>query len=137
MLFLGGKRKKKKQRQRQRQLNQSLRPPGYAPAFGSAVAFGPTCCGTASDRALKRGGSRFCAILHLRGRMWIEGARGVWVGGDTPHVSDDEAVANMGHPYTEQSSRIAVSEMLDPTLGAKCAPKMGLLVCDGAVWVGI
>ena len=30
--------------------------------------------------------------------MWIEGARGVWVGGDTPHVSDDEAVANMGHP---------------------------------------
>ena len=43
----------------------------------------------------------------------------------------------MGHPNTEQSSRIAVSEMLDPTLGAKCAPKMGLLVCDGAVWVGI
>ena len=66
--------------------------------------------------------------------MWIEGARGVWVGGDTPHVSDDEAVANMGHPNTEQSSRIAVSEMLDPTLGAKCAPRWGtrLLVCDGS-----
>ena len=72
-------------------------------------------------------------MLHLRGRMWIEGARGVWVGGDTPHVSDDEAVANMGHPNTEQSSRIAVSEMLDPTLDDG-AP--GCWCVMEAVWVG-
>src|SRR3981081_1273815 len=79
MLFLGGKRKKKKQRQRQRQLNQSLRPPGYAPAFGSAVAFGPACCGTASDRVLKRGGSGFarCCIYGVACGLRVHGEYGL------------------------------------------------------------
>ena len=36
----------------------------------------------------------------MSGAPGIEGARGYGVGGgrDIPHVSDDEAVANMGHP---------------------------------------